>query len=780
MIFRSCFFVFCNFILVSVNLYAQINIQNFPIAGDTIILKEYYPTNSPIIFSQYNQTGINYTWDFTGWNGGSTDTIIFDQPAGNYFSDEFPDAQLALIHNGQDNTEIFGQIKYLKQSGNDWVKIGNVSNANDTLLVPIKNLQDLTFISFPLNVGNSFSDTCFSIAKLSGETFGIPFDSIMQRSVIYRHDTVDGTGQFLLNGYTYQNLYRNVITDSIIDSVFVYSQSSGWQLSETSVKVNANIFWHNETDFFTGWLEFKNDTAFKIKILKFNPTVRLEIVNFPAEGEQGEFVEPFEVRAYNIADNSLNTDFNDSVYIFIDSLSFFNYGIMGSVEKAQNGIAAFDSLFFLTSGNISVIATADTADNSSPHTIYIHPSPDSISILGLSTANEAELIPPFTVNLYNTAGLPDTHYSGMVNIGKLSGDGHISGTLSKQVINGVATFDDIYINHNDVYNIIAWVPGIDSAAIDSEYVTITPNPNLQWISVATDTLSEYVDRATFFVWTGGQDGFLSGTSRQWYNEVAQHYSFSLKGSLTKVIFYIALWQQVNNNIINDTYKLKIYNAGVLPQYQSPFYAGVIQDSLPIALLGEQEFSASVFQPTDFFVRTPTVVTFDTPIDIYSDFIVALEVNSTTTDDTVVIWTSIIGDGLMENRSMRHTLNNIDPPMAEGWVRDLNWRPSYNVDNMIMPVIEVDTMGIITPVENTQKNILSVYPNPADDIVFVTSNEVIKQIEIIDLFGRIVFKENPTQHQNNLSFNLKGIEGGMYTCRILTIDSEFTNKIIILR
>jgi hypothetical protein len=583
-----------------------------------------------------------------------------------------------------------------------------------------------------------------------------------------------------LNGYTYQNLYRNLITDSIIDSVFVYSQPLGWEFLETKVKKNVNVFWHNENDFVTAWIEFRNDTAYKIKILKYNPTVRLEIVNFPTEGEQGEFVQSFEVRAYNIADNSLNTDFNDSIYIFIDSLHFLNYGIMGRVEKAQNGVAVFDNLSFSISGNIRVVATADTAENSPSHTIYIHPAPDSIAIVGLSSASEAEILPSFTVNLYNTAGLPDIHYSGMVNIGKLSGDGKISGTLRKPVVNGIAIFDDVSFNHHGLYNIISWIPDIDSVAIDSEYVTISPNPNLQWFSSATDTLSEYVDRATFFVWTGGQDGFLSGTSRKWYDEVAQHYTFSSRGRLTKVIFYIAFWQQVNNSIINDTYKLKIYDAGVLQQNQPPFYAGVIQDSLPITLLGEQEFSASIFQPTDFFVRTPTVITFDTPIEIYSDFIVALEVNSTTTDDTIVIWTSTIGDGMIEKRNMRHTINNTDPLMYEGWVRDLNWRSSYDVDNMIMPVIEVDTMDFVTTVENTEKTIVSVYPNPTVDIIFVNSSEVIKQIEITDLSGRIVFKENPTQHQNNLSLNLSGIEVGMYTCRILTIDSDFTGKIIVLR
>ncbi|MGE0638429.1 MAG: T9SS type A sorting domain-containing protein [Bacteroidia bacterium] len=761
--------------------FAQINISSFPVAGDTIILKEYYPVTPPIIFSQFNQTGLNYIWDFSEWSPGNSDTLTFDQPAGNLFSNEFQDAHLAMINNGQDNSEFLGKIKYLKQTGNQLLEIGTIANVNDTLLVPLKNLDEFKLFSFPVNFGQTFTDTSVTLAKLTGEVFGIPYDSIMQRSTIYRYDTIDGTGQFIMNGYTYQNLYRNVITDSVIDSVFVYSQPSGWEFFETNTDERVNILWHSESDFFSAWLEFRNDTAYKIKILQYKPSVRLELVNFLTEGDQGKLVQSFEVRAYNISDNSLNTNFNDSIYIFIDSLNYLNYGIRGNVEKAQNGIAVFDSLSFLISGNISVFATSDTADNSSNHTIFIHPAPDSIAIVGLLSANEAEILPSFTVNLYNTSGLPDTHYSGMVNIGKLAGNGKMSGTLSKPVINGVATFDDISFNYTDVYNIIAWVPGIDSAAIDSEYVTITSNPNLQWVAVDTDTLSEYVDRASFFVWTGGQDGYLSGTSREWYDHVGQHYSFSSKGSLTKVIFYIALWQQVNNSIINDTYKLKVYDAGVLLQNQSSFNAGIIQDSLPITLLGEQEFSASIFQPTDFFVRIPTVVTFDTPIDIYSDFIVALEVNSTTTDDTVAIWTSTIGDGLMENRSMRHTINNTDPPMTEGWVRDLNWRPTYDVDNMIMPVIEVDTMDIITSVVEDGISKTDVYPNPTTGLVYFTSANPISKIELADLSGRLVYSYSTPQNSGKISLSFENLSNGIYTAQIYFSNTSSVNeKLVILK
>jgi hypothetical protein len=568
-----------------------------------------------------------------------------------------------------------------------------------------------------------------------------------------------------------------------VDSVFVYSQSSGWQFFETTASVRVNIFWHSEAAFFTGWMEFRNDTAFKIKILKFNPTVRLEMVNFPSEIEQGEFVQPFEVRAYNIADNSLNTNFNDSVYIFIDSLNYLNYGISGNVEKAQNGVAVFDSLSFSISGNIRVIALTDTADNSDPQTIYIHSVADSLAIVGLTSAAEEEILPPFLVKVYNREGLLDTYYSGMVNIGKLSGRGKISGTTVKQAINGMAVFDDISINYADNYNLIAWLPMSTMGqlpALDSQYVTITSNPNLNWVTHETDTLSEYVDRSQFFVWTGNADGFLSGTSREWYDEIGQHFDFSQKGAITKVIFYVASWYQVNN-ITNDVYKVKIYNAGVNLRDSGYTFGRLLVDSLSLELLGEQTFTENDFHPTDFFVRTPSVITFDTPVEVYSDFIVALEVNNEIADDTIIIWTSVIGDGMGEHRTSRRVIENY-PGFHSGWVHDNDWRPVlYDVDFMIMPVIEVDTADIVTSIKYSTPERVSIYPNPSEKQLNIIADDIIRKIEITDLSGRLVFSYLPNSAAKDAVVNLETLSNGLYTAQISFVNSaSVKEKLVILK
>jgi hypothetical protein len=760
--------------------YSQILVQSFPVAGDTVVFSVHQTPMQPVYFSTFDQTGLNHTWDFSNWQIGGYDTLVFDVPTSNTFADTFPDAELAVLSSLQTQSEFFPFIKYMKLEGNEVQIVGNVVNVQSNAFLAQIPESTETLFSFPINTGNNFKDTTLFITKVLGSELGLPVDSVMQKSTVYRSDTVDGSGQLLLNGYSLNNLYRNKITDHKIDSMFTYTQGLGWELLEVKVRDFVNVFWLNSDDFFAAWMEVRSDSVTNIKIKKYNPSVRLELVNFPNEGIENVVLSEFEVRAYNINDNSLATDFNDVVSIVGNTPPFSSQNSIGGIAQATSGVATFSNLYFTAPGNFEVIAVSDTVEASPSENITIHPGPDSLAIINLLSTPEGELLSPVEVHVFNSLGVHDLLYVGNVNIGKLSGNGKIGGTLTKPVINGISTFDDISFNHNGIYNIISWLPGFDSAVVDSEYVNISPNPDLQWVSDNTDTLSEYVDRATFFVWTGGVDGFLSGTSRLWYDEVAQHFTFSSRGRLTKVVFYIALWQQVNNNILNDTYKLKIYDAGVLPQNQPPFNAGVIQDSLPISLLGEQEFSASIFQPTDFFVRTPTVVTFDTPVEVYSDFIVALEVNSATTDDTVVIWTSIIGDGMLERRNMRHTINYNTPLMVEGWVHDLDFRPTYDVDNMIMPVIEVDTMDILTSLQDQDIPRVNIYPNPSTGNIFINSNELIQQVKITDLSGRVIFIYTTVNENKDVILNLHDLSSGLYSAEIsLSNGNSVKEKLVIL-
>lgn len=56
--------------------------------------------------------------------------------------------------------------------------------------------------------------------------------------------------------------------------------------------------------------------------------------------------------------------------------------------------------------------------------------------------------------------------------------------------------------------------------------------------------------------------------------------------------------------------------------------------------------------------------------------------------------------------------------------------------------------------NKQKNInIHIYPNPAKDIVTITSNTIIKEIEIINKVGQILQKKKPNLNKQSMNFSL---------------------------
>ncbi len=56
---------------------------------------------------------------------------------------------------------------------------------------------------------------------------------------------------------------------------------------------------------------------------------------------------------------------------------------------------------------------------------------------------------------------------------------------------------------------------------------------------------------------------------------------------------------------------------------------------------------------------------------------------------------------------------------------------------------------------------SVYPNPAKNLIFISSDETIKSISIIDLTGKIIFEKNIEGNKNLISINILHLDKGMY-------------------
>ncbi len=79
--------------------------------------------------------------------------------------------------------------------------------------------------------------------------------------------------------------------------------------------------------------------------------------------------------------------------------------------------------------------------------------------------------------------------------------------------------------------------------------------------------------------------------------------------------------------------------------------------------------------------------------------------------------------------------------------------------------------------------LKIYPNPATDLVNVsiTSNEVNKKIQIIDLLGKVVFSDIIADDNTNLKINTSNFIPGVYFVSVTSNNKSIrTSKIVITK
>ncbi|WP_340112025.1 alpha-amylase family glycosyl hydrolase [Maribellus mangrovi] len=87
----------------------------------------------------------------------------------------------------------------------------------------------------------------------------------------------------------------------------------------------------------------------------------------------------------------------------------------------------------------------------------------------------------------------------------------------------------------------------------------------------------------------------------------------------------------------------------------------------------------------------------------------------------------------------------------------------------------DEITDITEVEQNEHRI-SVYPNPAEDILKITSNKMIDKVEVYSMTGRLIFQDNT--ETNTKILNVDSFEPRMYIVRTFQNKRVQNNKIIV--
>ncbi len=712
-------------LLISFNVSkAQITAVYFP-AADTILMSS---ANSNIQITAGGD-GPGQVWNFSEFMGTQIDSVVFTDPVTAGYGTDFPNAN--RFQDEPLDQDSYSLPTAYNIAAEGAYQVGMVLNPPiNPLPVPIE--PELLWMPFPSNLGTAFKDTAFMTATVLGSQVGMPSDSVRFERTIYRSDTISASGSLQLSSGYYPNVLRKTTTDLWWDSIYAYTTGDGWQFVETDQRESITHYWIDPSlPFALAELNYEDEDQRAFRARPFDPgpiSYYLEFVGMTQELTEGEMYPPFSVNIRNVSNNLLASGYStDSIRV--SAIGYINGNL---AEWPVSGISSFDSVFTYNGGNARFIAygfecLADTFD------VHIVQVPDSLRFVGLANqVDRTDLLPTFEVHAYNYAqegsAQLNTEYEGVVNIGKKSGAGAISGTVSKPLINGVATFEDIHFNYADDYELIAYFINVDNP--DTATVSVVGEQIGDWYFNRVDTLSKYIDRATWFVWWGGNAGIVSGPSRipKW-TEIGQHFDFDGSGRITEVMLHASSYENVHND--EDSIQVSFYDAGVnqliatdlnpLGQDNS-FYV----DSLAKHLLGStyiREDTLSVMMTSELFTQRPMRWALDEPIEVHGPFVMAVKLNylETNVNDTLILWHSEIGDGLGENRNSRRVINN------ESGFADNEWLPEYmaravfvtDYDYMFEPILEVDSFQTSPPVginDIGEESSFLVYPSLAKDFI----------------------------------------------------------------
>jgi penicillin-binding protein-related factor A (putative recombinase) len=84
------------------------------------------------------------------------------------------------------------------------------------------------------------------------------------------------------------------------------------------------------------------------------------------------------------------------------------------------------------------------------------------------------------------------------------------------------------------------------------------------------------------------------------------------------------------------------------------------------------------------------------------------------------------------------------------------------------------------VDNLNSQHQTIYPNPAKDVFFVESKDIIKSIEVHDVSGKSIMKKN-TENKSKVEVNISNFQPGIYIVKVIErSDCEINKKFIITK
>ncbi|WP_144282263.1 T9SS type A sorting domain-containing protein [Chryseobacterium echinoideorum] len=97
---------------------------------------------------------------------------------------------------------------------------------------------------------------------------------------------------------------------------------------------------------------------------------------------------------------------------------------------------------------------------------------------------------------------------------------------------------------------------------------------------------------------------------------------------------------------------------------------------------------------------------------------------------------------------------------------------FRVDN-----ISINNLSALSTQENSRKDIIKVYPNPATEKISIETDDKIETIAFFDSQGKLIRNYTENGISNGKTIDISDFVSGMYMVKVKTKTSEFTKKII---
>jgi uncharacterized repeat protein (TIGR02543 family) len=119
----------------------------------------------------------------------------------------------------------------------------------------------------------------------------------------------------------------------------------------------------------------------------------------------------------------------------------------------------------------------------------------------------------------------------------------------------------------------------------------------------------------------------------------------------------------------------------------------------------------------------------------------------------------------ENFKVRFSFNGTNMTSEEG--------KSVVFNNIAISAIDKNVLSLET--STIENNRISIYPNPAKNRIYISSNTIIDEILVYNIFGKIVHKSSKSD--NSLTIDISDYAKGIYVVRVFTDGNSQTKKIV---